>query len=154
MKKITSLFFAIVLLITFSSALAEESTSDRASFSERIWQCTGYMGEGDGELYAFAFCPDFCLALFDYTDDTDADALADQQLLVYDATTQDVLYDIESWDRLSLELVEVLTHIYGNDAKVPEALFSGFQLDGDAPKKIFTMLSDRYDCTVLWYGAY
>lgn len=154
MKKITALFCAIVLMITFSATLAEEKAPGRAGFSERIWQCTRYMGEGDGELYAFAFCPAFCFALFDYTDDTDADALADQQLLVYDVTAQDVLYDIESWDRLSLELVEVLTHIYGNDAKVPEALFSGFALDGDAPKKLFYMLSDQYDCTVLWYRAY
>jgi len=152
MKKIACIFFAIAILLT-CCALAEGNTPGRQGFSDRIWDCTGYMAEGDGELAAFAFCPDFCFALFDYTDDVDSDALEDQQLVVYDVMQMDVIYIFESWDRLSLGLVENLTKLYG-DAKVPASLFDGFTLDGNAPRKLFSKLTSEYDCTVLWYGAY
>ena len=152
MKKIACLLITIVILLT-CSALAEGNTPGRQAFSDRIWNCTGYMAEGDGELAAFAFCKDFYFALFDYTNDVDSEALEDQQLVVYDARQMDVIYIFESLDRLSIGLIEDMTRIYG-DAKVPESLFDGFILDGNAPRKLFSKLTSEYNCTVLWYGAY
>ena len=151
MKKNFVVLFLLLCIVTTASA---EGT-DKEIFSNHLRACNAPMGEASGELCALAFCTEYVVSYIDYNWVEKGVLYLDNQdqvLKIYSRDTGELI-EICSFDYCSLELIETLLGLYG-DEPVPSELFdedgtNGFSLSGNAPTQILSFIVEKYNATLL-----